>query len=74
MPGPEPWEYAWEREMDAQLAGLREHLCRGGAADYPEYRQICGEIRGIQNTMDELKRIRHRLENPDDDADLRGGL
>lgn len=73
MTGPEPWEYAFEREMGEQLAGLRETLYRGGAADYAEYKEICGKIRGIQISMDELKRIRQRLENPDGDTDLRGG-
>lgn len=74
MPGPEPWEYAFEREMNDQLAGLRETLYKGGAADYAQYKEICGQIRGIQNTMDELKRIRRRLENPDGDTDLGGRL
>ena len=73
MSGAEPWEYAWERELEGWLAGLRETLYKAGAADYAQYREICGEIRGIQNSMDELKRIRHRLKNLDDDIDLRGG-
>lgn len=73
MPGPEPWEYAWEREMGEQLSNLREVVCAGQANDYAEYKQLCGQIRGIQNSMDELKRIRQRLGNPDGDVDLGGG-
>lgn len=71
MPGPEPWEYALERVMDEQLGAIRAQLTEGGAADYAQYRELCGQIRGIQICMDEVKRITRRLNNPDGDVDLR---
>jgi hypothetical protein len=71
--GPEPWEYALEREIDQKLANLRTQLLEGGATDYAQYRELCGEIRGIQSCMAELKRVTKRLGNPDDDVDLREG-
>jgi hypothetical protein len=71
MTGPEPWEYALEREIDEMLQGLQTTLVEGGAKDYAEYRELCGKIRGIQSCMAEVKRISSRLGNPDDDVDLR---
>ena len=71
MPGQEPWEYALEREINEKLEDLRTYLVDGGAADYAQYRELCGEIRGIQSCMAEVKRISKRLGNPDDDVDLR---
>jgi len=69
MPGPEPWEYALEREIEDQLASIRAMLVEGGAADYAQYRELCGQIRGIQICMAEVKRITRRL-NSDSDVDL----
>lgn len=71
MTAPEPWEYALDREINDKLASLVAHLVEGGAADYAQYRELCGEIRGIQSCMAEVKRITKRLGNPDDDVDLR---
>jgi hypothetical protein len=70
MPGPEPWEYAFEREMNEQLEARRAQLIEGGAADYAQYRELCGQIRGIQICMAEVKRIHRRLANPDGDVDF----
>jgi hypothetical protein len=72
MSGPEPWEYAFEREMAAQLETIQAHLIGGRAEDYAQYRELCGQIRGIQICMAEVKRIQHRLSNPDGDVDLAG--
>jgi len=71
MLSPEPWEYAFERELEAAIETRRENVANGAATDFPHYKQLCGEISGIQFCMDELIRIRKRLTNPDDDADLR---
>jgi hypothetical protein len=73
MPGPEPWEYALEREMGEKLGDLRTQILEGGATDYTQYRELCAEIRGIQICMAEVKRITRRLANPDGDVDLREG-
>ena len=70
----EPWEYAFEREIHEQLEARRAQLVEGGATDYAMYRELCGQIRGIQICMAEVKRIQQRLSNPDGDVDLNGGL
>ena len=70
MVSPEPWEHAFERALEKEIATLSAQVTEGGANDYAEYSRLCGRIYGIQFSITKLKEVRSRL-NPDDDADLR---
>lgn len=67
---PEPWEYAFARAMREKRDQLETQIVEGGASDYPAYRELVGQIRGIQNCMTELTQVRARLVNPDGDRDI----
>lgn len=66
----DPWVYAFGRTMREKLEQLESQLVLGGATDYAAYRELVGEIRGIQNCMAELISIFSRLSNPDQDRDI----
>jgi hypothetical protein len=39
----------------ADIAGISQHIASGGCADHAEYRERCGEIRGIERAMRAIK-------------------
>jgi hypothetical protein len=70
MVAAEPWEYAFERQLEKRIEVLTAQVAEGGAKDYVDYVKLCGEIYGIQFSISTLKEVRKRL-NADDDEDLR---
>ena len=54
-------------EIDEKLAQLRDHLAAGRASSYEEYKQLCGEIKGLLFAKDYAKDLKKRMENSDDE-------
>ena len=54
------------KQMDERLEILSEQLVLGAASDYAQYRQIVGEIQGLNHSREMLKAL---LEKTDDDVE-----
>lgn len=64
------WEYAYEKELEEQLARLRRDLEeRAEGRDLAQFQYLCGKIRGIRMAIDQLTEIREKY-RLDDDVDL----
>ena len=46
---------------------LIEFLCDGAAKDYAEYKNLCGEIRGLSVAQEETKDLVRKLKELDND-------
>lgn len=46
---------------------LIEFLCEGGVKDYAEYKNLCGEIRGLSAAQVETKDLVRRYKELDDE-------
>ena len=55
------------REIDKLRADQVTVLTSGRVADHPEYRHICGVIRGLSLAENILNDLVHRMEHSDDD-------
>jgi hypothetical protein len=53
-------------EIEERIRFLSDRLGKGGAKDYPEYRELCGHIQGLlftQSTINDLVRKMEKHEN-----------
>lgn len=50
-----------------RLDRTKSVLCSGGAVDYPMYRELCGDIRGLDFTLAELETLLQSYEGDEDD-------
>lgn len=50
-------------DVRKQKAAISDALASGGADDYPEYRFMSGQIRGLQYTERLLLEIRERIDS-----------
>ena len=46
---------------------LIEFLCDGGAKDFAEYKNLCGEIRGLSVAQEEIKDLVRKMKELDND-------
>lgn len=46
---------------------LIEFLCDGAAKDYADYKNLCGEIRGLSVAQEEIKDLVRKLKELDND-------
>lgn len=46
---------------------LIEFLCDGGAKDFAEYKNLCGEIRGLSVAQEEIKDLVRKLKELDNE-------
>lgn len=52
------------------LLNSREQvLCSGGAKDYPHYRQITGEISGLNHAIREIDDLQKRIDSNNGDLE-----
>ena len=55
------------KELKVAETGLLESLGDGAADDYPHYREMCGQIRGLLYAQDLISDLAKKLEKFDDE-------
>ena len=55
------------QELKKAETGLLESLGDGGADDYPTYREMCGQIRGLLYAQDLISDLAKKLEKFEDE-------
>jgi hypothetical protein len=53
-------------ELDDKVKQLKDHLAAGRAQTFEEYKQLCGEIKGLLFARQYALDLKQRLENSDD--------
>lgn len=54
------------KEIDQRRDTIAQALMSGSAKDYPEYRGMCGEIRGLSVTHNFITDLVRKMETNDD--------
>ena len=54
-------------KVDDRVLQLQEALADGMAADYAEYKKMCGEVKGLLTARLYITDLQERLTNNDDD-------
>jgi hypothetical protein len=54
-------------ELNSKVIQLQDHLAAGRAQTFEEYRQICGEIKGLLFAKFYVTDLKRNLENSDDE-------
>jgi hypothetical protein len=53
--------------LDKEVIVKRDWVASGQAADYPEYRRICGEIHGLLIARQETIDLKRKMEHSDNE-------
>lgn len=53
--------------LDKEVTQKRDWVASGQAADYPEYKRICGEIHGLLIARQEILDLKRKMEHSDDE-------
>lgn len=54
-------------ELDEKVNQLKHHLAAGRAQSFEEYKQLCGEIKGLLFARQYAIDLQRNLENSDDE-------
>lgn len=54
-------------ELDEKVTQLKDHLAAGRAQTFDEYKQLCGEIKGLLFARQYALDLQRNLENSDDE-------
>jgi hypothetical protein len=54
-------------ELDAKVKQLKDHLAAGRASSFEEYKQLCGEIKGLLFARQYALDLQQNLENSDNE-------
>lgn len=54
-------------KIDDKITQLQEHLADGNAADFAEYKKLCGEIQGLLTARLFTIDLQERLKDSDDE-------
>jgi hypothetical protein len=54
-------------KVDDKILQLQEAMGDGNAADFAEYKKMCGEIKGLLTARSYIKDLQERLNHDDDD-------
>ena len=54
-------------EMDERIAQLKDHLASGRLNTHEEYRQLCGEIKGLLFCRQNILDLKQKMEHSDDE-------
>lgn len=54
-------------ELDGKITQLKDHLARGAVASFEEYKQLCGEIKGLLFAKQYAKDLQRNLEHSDNE-------
>lgn len=55
------------RHMDAEKLAVAEAMVNGSATDFPEYRRMCGVVRGLELGQRIVGELRQRMQEQDDE-------
>ena len=53
-------------KVDDKILQLQEAIADGYAADFAEYKKMCGEIKGLLTARSYIKDLQERLNHDDD--------
>jgi hypothetical protein len=53
-------------KVDDKILQLQEAIADGNAADFAEYKKMCGEIKGLLTARSYIKDLQERLTHDDD--------
>jgi len=53
-------------KVDDKILQLQEAIADGNAADFAEYKKMCGEIKGLLTARSYIKDLQERLNHDDD--------
>lgn len=54
------------KQMDDEKLSVAESLVNGSATDFPEYRRMCGVIRGLELAQRIVGEMRERMQKQDE--------
>jgi hypothetical protein len=54
-------------KIDSKVTQLKDWLGSGQAHEYSEYTKVCGEIRGLLFTKQEILDLKQKMENSDNE-------
>jgi len=54
-------------KVNDKILQLQDAMGDGNAADFAEYKKMCGEIKGLLTARSYIKDLQERLTNNDDD-------
>ena len=54
------------KEMDEKVGQLKDHMSSGRATTYEEYKQLCGEVKGLLYAKQYVKDLQQQLEHSDE--------
>jgi hypothetical protein len=54
-------------ELDEKVKQLKDHLAAGRAGSFEEYKQLCGEIKGLLFARQYALDLQRNLEHSDDE-------
>jgi hypothetical protein len=54
------------QQADEKVTQLKDYLAEGRAANYEEYKSLCGEIRGLLIARGYTLDLKQKLENSDE--------
>ena len=54
-------------ELDEKVKQLKDHLATGRASSFEEYKQLCGEIKGLLFARQYALDLQRNLENSDNE-------
>ena len=54
-------------KINDKVLYIQESMADGHAKDYPEYKKMCGEIKGLLTARSYIKDLQERLTHDDDD-------
>ena len=54
-------------KLNDRVLQLQEAIADGNAQDFPSYKHMCGEIKGLLSARAYIKDLQERLANNDDD-------
>jgi len=56
-----------KKEINDKVTQLKDWIAAGQAKDYAEYLKVCGEIKGLLTTRQNILDLEQRLEHSDDE-------
>jgi hypothetical protein len=54
-------------QLDSRINQIQEALGNGAPKDFPEYKSMCGEVKGLLTARLNIKDLLDKLKDPEDD-------
>lgn len=55
------------KKLEEQIHQVKEAVSHGSAKSYDDYKELCGNIRGLQTAQLEIEDLVRKLKDSDDD-------